>query len=229
MNATPLLSGRGLSKVYPMGAERVHALRGVDVDVYPGDFLALRGPSGSGKTTLINLLGLLDVPDEGTLRLEGRDTATLSENERADTRRDRFGFVFQSFNLIPVLTAAENVAYPMLLKVETPANMQARAIELLAAVGLAGKEHVRPDLLSGGQRQRVAIARALANQPAVIFADEPTASLDSRTADTILDLMKQLNKERGVAFVLSTHDPRVVERAARVIALHDGAIEPEAA
>ena len=212
-----------------MGAERVHALRGLDVDVYPGDFLALRGPSGSGKTTLINLLGLLDVPDQGTLRLEGRDTATLSENERADMRRDRFGFVFQSFNLIPVLTAAENVAYPMLLKAEQPADMQARAGELLAAVGLAGKEHVRPDLLSGGQRQRVAIARALANHPTVIFADEPTASLDSRTADTILDLMQQLNQERGVAFVLSTHDPRVVERAARVIALHDGAIEPEAA
>ena len=229
MNATPLLSGRGLTKEYPMGAERVHALCGVDIDVYPGDFLALRGPSGSGKTTLINLLGLLDVPDQGTLRLDGRDTATLSENERADTRRDRFGFVFQSFNLIPVLTAAENVAYPMLLKPEPPHDLQARAVELLAAVGLAGKEHVRPDLLSGGQRQRVAIARALANHPAVIFADEPTASLDSRTADTILDLMKQLNKERGVAFVLSTHDPRVVERAARVIALHDGAIEMEAA
>ena len=229
MNATTLLSGRGLTKDYPMGAERVHALRRVDVDVYPGDFLALRGPSGSGKTTLINLLGLLDVPDQGTLRLEGRDTATLSENERADTRRDRFGFVFQSFNLIPVLTAAENVAYPMLLKTKPPGEMQARAVELLAAVGLAGKEHVRPDLLSGGQRQRVAIARALANHPAVIFADEPTASLDSRTADTILDLMKQLNQERGVAFVLSTHDPRVVERAVRVIALHDGAIESGAA
>jgi len=229
MNATPLLSGRGLTKEYPMGAERVHALCGVDIDVYPGDFLALRGPSGSGKTTLINLLGLLDVPDSGTVRLDGRDTATLSENERADTRRDRFGFVFQSFNLIPVLTAAENVAYPMLLKPEPPHDLQARAVELLAAVGLAGKEHVRPDLLSGGQRQRVAIARALANHPAVIFADEPTASLDSRTADTILDLMKQLNKERGVAFVLSTHDPRVVERAARVIALHDGAIEMGAA
>ena len=228
MNATPLLSGRGLTKDYPMGAERVHALRGLDVDVYPGDILALRGPSGSGKTTLINLLGLLDVPDQGSLLLEGRDTATLSENERADTRRDRFGFVFQSFNLIPVLTAAENVAYPMLLKPQPPGDMQTRAIDLLAAVGLAGKEHVRPDLLSGGQRQRVAIARALANHPAVIFADEPTASLDSRTADTILDLMKQLNQERGVAFVLSTHDPRVVERAARVIALHDGAIEPEA-
>jgi putative ABC transport system ATP-binding protein len=247
MIVTPLLSGHGLTKEYPMGAERVHALQGVDVNVYPGDFLALRGPSGSGKTTLINLLGLLDVPDKGTLLLEGRDTVTLSENERADTRRDRFGFVFQSFNLIPVLTAAENVAYPMLLKPqprhpwraalasipsakpEPPGEMQARAGELLAAVGLAGKEHVRPDLLSGGQRQRVAIARAMANHPVVIFADEPTASLDSRTADSILDLMKQLNKERGMAFVLSTHDPRVVERAERVIALHDGTIEPGAA
>ncbi|KPK48368.1 MAG: hypothetical protein AMS22_15510 [Thiotrichales bacterium SG8_50] len=228
MNATPLLSGRGLTKEYPLGVERVHALRGVDVDVYPGDFLALRGPSGSGKTTLINLLGLLDVPDRGTLLLDGRNTATFSENERADTRRDRFGFVFQSFNLIPVLTASENVTYPMLLKPQPPGDMQSRAGELLAAVGLAGKEHVRPDLLSGGQRQRVAIARALANHPAVIFADEPTASLDSHTADTILDLMKQLNNERGVAFVLSTHDPRVVGRAERVIALHDGAIEPGA-
>jgi len=244
MNVTPLLSGRGLTKEYPMGAERVHALRDVDIDVYPGDFLALSGPSGSGKTTLINLLGLLDLPNQGTLLLEGRNTAALNENERADARRDRFGFVFQSFNLIPVLTATENVAYPMLLKplprrpwraalasiqpakTEPPGDMQSRASELLAAVGLAGKEHVRPDLLSGGQRQRVAIARALANQPAVIFADEPTASLDSRTADIILDLMKQLNQERGVAFVLSTHDPRVVERAARILTLHDGAIDP---
>jgi putative ABC transport system ATP-binding protein len=228
MNATPLLSGRGLSKQYPMGAERVAALRGVDVDIFPGDFLALRGPSGSGKTTLINLLGLLDTPDAGTLTLDGRDTMTLSENQRTDTRRDRFGFVFQTFNLIPVLTATENVAVPMLLKPAPPADMAQRAGELLAAVGLADKEGARPDLLSGGQRQRVAIARALANAPQVIFADEPTASLDSRTADTILDLMKQLNRERGVAFVLSTHDPRVVERAARVITLHDGTIEAAA-
>ncbi len=229
MNVIPVLSGRGLTREYPLGGERVRALRGVDIDVYPGDFLALRGPSGSGKTTLINLLGLLDVPDQGTLLLDGRDTATLSENARADTRRDRFGFVFQGFNLIPVLTAAENVAYPMLLKAEPRGDIQARAGELLSAVGLAGKEPVRPDLLSGGQRQRVAIARALANHPAIIFADEPTASLDSRTADTILDLMQQLNQERGVAFVLSTHDPRVVARAARIIALHDGTIEPETA
>jgi putative ABC transport system ATP-binding protein len=224
MNASPLLSGRGLSKRYPMGAQTVEALRGVDIDVFPGDFLALRGPSGSGKTTLINLLGLLDRADAGTLLLDGHDTATLSENARADTRRDRFGFVFQTFNLIPVLTAAENVSYPMLLKPEPPRNVNERARELLAAVGLTGKENVRPDLLSGGQRQRVAIARALANHAVVIFADEPTASLDSHTADTILELMHELNRTRDVAFVISTHDARVVERAERVITLHDGEI-----
>lgn len=229
MNASPLLSGRGLSKRYPMGAQTVEALRGVDIDVFPGDFLALRGPSGSGKTTLINLLGLLDRADAGTLLLDGHDTATLSENARADTRRDRFGFVFQTFNLIPVLTAAENVSYPMLLKPEPPPNVNERARELLAAVGLAGKENVRPDLLSGGQRQRVAIARALANHAVVIFADEPTASLDSHTADTILELMHELNRARGVAFVISTHDVRVVERAERVVTLHDGEIVTGAA
>lgn len=229
MNEPALLSARAVHKQYPMGAERVQAVRGVDVDVLPGDFLALRGPSGSGKTTLINLLGLLDVPDQGQLIIEGRDSSTLSDNERTDLRRDRYGFVFQTFNLIPVLSAAENVGYPMLLKAEPMASIEARAHELLAAVGLKGKEQVRPDLLSGGQRQRVAIARALANRPAVIFADEPTASLDSHTADSILDLMSQLNKERGVAFVISTHDPRVVERAARVITLHDGEIVREPA
>ena len=247
MNAIPLLSGRGLRKLYPMGAEPVQALRGVDVDIFAGDMLALRGPSGSGKTTLINLLGLLDWPDAGTLMLDGRDTADLSEDERADTRRDRFGFIFQTFNLIPVLTAAENVGYPMLLKPqshrpwraalastrsakpEQPAAMLGRARELLAAVGLQGKEDTRPDLLSGGQRQRVAIARALANHPAVIFADEPTANLDSHTADAILDLLQQLNRERAVAIVLSTHDPRVVARCTRVLTLHDGEIVPEQA
>lgn len=224
MSESTLLSARGLRKEYPMGAERIRALHDVEVNVFPGDFVALRGPSGSGKTTLINLLGLLDVPDQGQIFIEGRDSSTLSDNERTDLRRDRYGFVFQTFNLIPVLSAAENVGYPMLLKAKPRADIERRAHELLAAVGLKGKEHVRPDLLSGGQRQRVAIARALANQPVVIFADEPTASLDSHTADAILDLMGQLNKERGVAFVISTHDPRVVERAARVITLHDGAI-----
>ncbi|HCU53193.1 MAG TPA: hypothetical protein DIC36_02550 [Gammaproteobacteria bacterium] len=210
-----------------MGSEPVQALRGVDIDIFAGDLLALRGPSGSGKTTLINLLGLLDRPDSGTLLLDGRNTATLSEDERADTRRDRFGFIFQTFNLIPVLTAAENIGYPMLLNHVTRAEMMERARELLAAVGLAEKENTRPDLLSGGQRQRVAIARALANRPAVIFADEPTANLDSHTADAILDLLQRLNREQQVAVVISTHDPRVVERCTRVLTLHDGEIVTE--
>jgi len=229
MNATPLLSGRSLRKHYPMGTEPVQALRGVDIDIFAGDLLALRGPSGSGKTTLINLLGLLDRPDSGTLLLDGRDTATLSEDERADTRRDRFGFIFQTFNLIPVLTAAENVGYPMLLNHVAHQTMLERSRELLSAVGLAEKENTRPDLLSGGQRQRVAIARALANRPAVIFADEPTANLDSHTADSILDLLQRLNRDQQVAIVVSTHDPRVVDRCARVLTLHDGEIVTEQA
>jgi len=210
-----------------MGSEPVQALRGVDIDIQAGDLLAVRGPSGSGKSTLLNLLGLLDRPDGGTLALDGHDTATLSEDRRADTRRDRFGFIFQTFNLIPVLTAAENVGYPMLLLPQPPTDMLDRARELLAAVGLADKQNTRPDLLSGGQRQRVAIARALANRPAVIFADEPTASLDSHTADAILDLLQRLNRERQVAIVISTHDPRVVERCTRVLTLHDGEIVTE--
>ncbi len=207
-----------------MGSEPVQALRGVDTDIQPGDLLAVRGPSGSGKSTLINLLGLLDRPDGGTLALDGLDTATLNEDQRADTRRDRFGFIFQTFNLIPVLTAAENVGYPMLLTPQPPADMLDRACELLESVGLGDKQNTRPDLLSGGQRQRVAIARALANRPAVIFADEPTASLDSHTADAILDLLQRLNRERRMAIVVSTHDPRVVERCTRVLTLHDGEI-----
>ena len=224
-DASPLLSGRALTRDYRLGAETVRALRGVDIDISRADFVALKGPSGSGKTTLINLLGLLDRPDAGELLLEGINTQGLSENKRADVRRRHFGFVFQTFNLVPVLTAAENVAYPMTLDGRAGIAAMQRARELLAAVGLADKASTRPDLLSGGQRQRVAIARALANEPAVIFADEPTANLDSKTADVILDLMQTLNLERGVAFVFATHDPRVVGCARRVINLHDGRVE----
>ena len=221
----PLLSGRALTRNYRLGAETVCALRGVDIDIVKADFVALKGPSGSGKTTLINILGLLDSPDGGELLLDSMNTRGLSENGRADLRRRHFGFVFQTFNLVPVLSAAENVAYPMTLDGRAAEAAAHRAHELLTAVGLADKAAIRPDLLSGGQRQRVAIARALANDPTVIFADEPTASLDSKTADVILDLMDKLNRERNVAFVFATHDPRVVERARRVINLHDGRIE----
>jgi putative ABC transport system ATP-binding protein len=219
-----ILEGRGLARTYWLGATAVPALSSVDIAVHRGELLVLQGPSGSGKTTLINLLGLLDRPDAGSLDLDGVSVDTLDENDRADLRRDRFGFVFQTFNLVAVLTASENVEYPMMLAGVSRDARRQRAAELLARVGLSDKSDVRPDLLSGGQRQRVAIARALANEPEVILADEPTANLDSRTADDVLDLMSVINQERRVAFVLSSHDPRVVWRAQRVLTLVDGRI-----
>jgi len=212
-----------------MGQATVPAVRAVSLSIRASEFVALQGPSGSGKTTLLNLLGLLDTPDSGAVFLEGRHAESLSENERSDLRRDRFGFVFQTFNLIPVLTAEENVSYPMVLAAVPAEERRGRARELLEAVGLADKVGVRPDLLSGGQRQRVAIARALANRPAVVFADEPTANLDSRTAEGILDLMRTINESSGVAFLFATHDPRVVARARRIVRLHDGAVEADEA
>ncbi len=225
----PLVAAEGISKAYPLGAAKVPAVRGVTLSVGAGEFVALQGPSGSGKTTLLNLLGLLDRPDEGIVTVAGCDGESLSENARSDLRRDRFGFVFQTFNLIPVLTAEENVGYPMALAGVPAGERRRRARELLESVGLADKLAVRPDLLSGGQRQRVAIARALANRPALIFADEPTANLDSRTADEILDLMRHVRDSSGVSFLFATHDPRVVARARRVILLHDGRIDRDAA
>ena len=225
--ASPLLDARGLTRSYRLGAATVPAVAGVTLAIQAGEFVALQGPSGSGKTTLLNLLGLLDRPDSGSLAVDGRDAAGLSENDRADLRRDRFGFVFQTFNLIPVLSAQENVEYPMALARVGAPDRRSRARELLAAVGLAEKAAVRPDLLSGGQRQRVAIARALANGPAVVFADEPTANLDSHTAEEILDLMRGLCDSRRVAFLFATHDPRVVARARRVVSLHDGRVESD--
>ncbi|MGH9443198.1 MAG: ABC transporter ATP-binding protein [Thermoanaerobaculia bacterium] len=221
---TAVLAGTGLSKSYRLGRQLVPALRGLDVHVASGEFAAIEGPSGSGKTTLLNVLGLLDSPDSGTYRIDGEDTAPLSEPQRAAIRLGRFGFVFQTFNLIPVLSARENVEYPMALSGVPRARRRAAARDLLRDVGIEEKENVRPDLLSGGQRQRVAIARALANSPEIVFADEPTANLDSRTATEILDLMGRLNEEHGVAFLFATHDPRVVERARRILVLRDGEI-----
>ena len=220
----PILAGKGLAKSYRLGRQLVPALRGLDIDVFAGEFAAIEGPSGSGKTTLLNVLGLLDTPDSGTLRIDGEDTAPLPENRRSGIRLQRFGFVFQTFNLIPVLTARENVEYPMALSGVEKRRCRSAARDLLRSVGIAEKENVRPDLLSGGQRQRVAIARALANSPEIVFADEPTANLDSHTASDILDLMGRLNALNGVAFLFATHDPRVVARAKRVLVLRDGEI-----
>ncbi len=217
-----ILEGRGLVRNYRLGATVVPALRGVRLEIRRGEFLVLQGPSGSGKTTLMNLLGLLDRPDEGEMLLDGRGIEGLDENALADLRRDRIGFVFQTFNLVPVLTIAENVEYPLMLKGVPPIERRRRAHSLLARVGLAGREASRPDLLSGGERQRVAIARAVVNEPDVVLADEPTASLDTRTSDEILRLVDELNEERGVAFVVATHDPKVVAKARRVLTLQDG-------
>jgi putative ABC transport system ATP-binding protein len=223
----PRVMARAVSKSYRVGPTVVHAVRDVTLAIEAGEFAAIQGPSGSGKTTLLNLLGLLDSPDSGSVAVDGKDVGASTENDRSDLRRDRFGFVFQTFNLIPVLSAEENVAYPRILAGASAGQARQRARELLATVGLADKIAVRPDLLSGGQRQRVAIARALANRPAVIFADEPTANLDSATAEEILNLMRGVCDASGVAFLFATHDPRVVARARRVIALHDGRVESD--
>jgi len=221
---TIVLAGEGLCRTYRLGSTLVPALRGVDVEIQRGDFLVLQGPSGSGKSTLINLLGLLDCADAGRVLLDGQGVSAMSEEALADLRRDRIGFIFQNFNLIPVLTAAENVSYPMALKGLPDDEIRRRARELLEAVGLADRADARPDLLSGGERQRVAIARALANAPEVIFADEPTACLDTDTAAGVLDLMRTLNERNKTAFVIATHDPHVVARARRALTLQDGRI-----
>jgi len=226
--APPVLQGFGLARSYRLGRTTVAALAGIDIEVRRGEFLALRGPSGSGKTTLVNLLGLLDRPDDGRLLLDGQAVADLDDDALTDLRRDRFGFVFQAYSLIPVLTAEENVAWPLVLKGAPPARRRERARDLLARVGLQGKEGTRPDLLSGGERQRVALARALANEPEVILADEPTASLDSAAADGVLDLLRGLQRERRAALVLATHDERAAGRADRTVALHDGRLRADA-
>jgi putative ABC transport system ATP-binding protein len=218
----PILAGHGLVRTYRMGSGRVQALRGVDVAIGRGEFVVVQGPSGSGKTTLINVLGLLDRADAGEVHLDGRPVSGMNDDALADARRDRIGFVFQSFSLVPVFTAEENVAYPMTLKGVPGMESRSRARALLASVGLQDRAAVRPDLLSGGERQRVAIARALANGPEVVLADEPTANLDTETATGILDLMGDLNTGQRVSFVVATHDPRVAARARRILTLRDG-------
>jgi len=220
----PILEAKGLTKTYRLGSERVVGVTGATLALEAGAFAALAGPSGSGKTTLLNLLGLLDVPDSGTLLFEGRDVSGLPERERARLRREKLGFVFQAQQLVPVLSAEENVALALWIRGLPEDVCASRARAALAAVGLAGLENRRPDALSGGQRQRVAVARALVGEPLLILADEPTASVDSETATRLLDLFEELHRARGVAFLFSSHDPRVIERAERRIRLSDGRI-----
>jgi putative ABC transport system ATP-binding protein len=206
----------------------VHALRGIDLTIEAGAYVAVMGPSGSGKSTLLNILGLLDRPDAGTYWLEGRDVTTLGPEEQATIRSRRIGFVFQSFHLVPRLNAAENIELPMLLAGVPPAERTRRVARALEAYGLAQRAHHRPDQLSGGQRQRVAIARATVMQPAVILADEPTGNLDRATGEEVVHLLESLNAQ-GVTLVVVTHDPALGTRARRQIVMEDGAVVRDSA
>ena len=221
-----LLMLKGITKEYVLGAARVPALRGIDLTVEPGEFTVLMGPSGSGKSTLLNIIGCLDRPTSGTYALEGESIGERDFDALADVRNRKIGFIFQAFNLIPVLNVLENIEFPCLLgrRREPAPDLRRRVLGLAEAVGLASHLAHRPDELSGGQRQRVAIARALITAPDLVLADEPTANLDSVTSAQIVELMQRLNAERGTTFLFSTHDPRVTERARRVIRMEDGRI-----
>jgi len=211
-------------KTYQIGEVETHALNGVSLTFAEGEFTALVGPSGSGKTTMLQLMGCLDRPNSGAVKINDQDVTKLSKNKRADLRREKIGFIFQFFALIPVLTAYENVELPLLLNNVKAKERQERALGLLEAVGLADRAGHRPDQLSGGEQQRVAIARALASGPLLVLADEPTANLDTANGAQAMEIMQRLNQETGTAFIFATHDPRVISYAQRVIELQDGRV-----
>ena len=219
---TPVVALHAVVKSYRLGSHVIAALQGVDLSLPAGQLLALTGPSGSGKSTLLNLCGLIDTPDAGDIVLAGQRVNTLNEVQRTLLRRDALGFVFQNFNLVPVMTVAENVDYPLFIAGVPAPERRARVAAQLKAVGLQDHAQHRPDALSGGQRQRVAIARALVKRPQLVIADEPTASLDSHTAGQVLDLLRELGHAEGAAFVIATHDSRLSSRCDRVLTLQDG-------
>jgi len=219
-----ILEARGVTKVFRQGKLEVPALRGVDLEVREGEFLALVGPSGSGKTTFLNLAGALDAPTGGELVVLGRRIGDLSRRQRAELRLRSLGFVFQAYNLVPVLTARENVEFVLELQGVAPAARAERAGEVLAELGLADLADRRPSELSGGQQQRVAVARAVAARPRLVLADEPTANLDGENAEILMHLMREMRERHGMTFLFSTHDPRVVEHAVRVVTLVDGRV-----
>jgi len=220
-----VLEVENVHKVYSLGKTELEALKGVSFTIERGDFMSIVGPSGCGKTTLLNIIGCIDKPTSGKVLFEGNDVATYSDNQEADTRLSRMGFVFQSFNLIPVLSVSENVEFPLILRGVEKKKRRGRVKELVDAVGLSRYSAHKPDELSGGQRQRVAIARALVNEPELVIADEPTANLDSETGAMIVDLMGTLNQEQGVSFVFSTHNPEIMKYAHRIIHLKDGLVD----
>ncbi|HEY7724173.1 MAG TPA: ABC transporter ATP-binding protein [Anaeromyxobacteraceae bacterium] len=215
-----------VSRVYRLGKSEVHALRDVSLEIHKGEFLAVAGPSGSGKTTLLNLIGCVDTPTAGKVTVDGRDTSVLSERALTDLRLRSIGFIFQTFNLVPVLTVFQNVEFPLLLQGgQTRKERAARVLGLLEAVGLADHARHRPSELSGGQRQRVAVARALVGAPRLVLADEPTANLDSLTGGNIIDLMRDMNRRDGTTFLFSTHDQKVLSHASAVVRIVDGQLQ----
>jgi putative ABC transport system ATP-binding protein len=227
MSMTILMELKSVQRQFTLGQTRVNALRGVDLQICSGDFMAIWGPSGSGKSTLLNLLGLIDVPTEGTVCFDGQDVGTLNDNALSDCRNHKIGFVFQNFNLIPVLSALENVMLPLQVQGLASAQAAQYAMIWLKRVGLSEFSSFRPDCLSGGQRQRVAIARSLVTEPRLLIADEPTANLDSQTGREVIDLIHALNRETGTTCVFATHDPRLLARVPRHLHLLDGKINEE--
>jgi len=219
---------KGVSKCYAFGKQTLMALKDVTLCVLSGEFLALAGPSGSGKSTLLNMIGCIDTPTSGSIYIEGQNTSRHSPDQLADLRARKIGFIFQTFNLLPVLSAFENVEYPLLRFPMDKVQRRELVSRYLELVGVHEFARHRPNQLSGGQRQRVAIARALVTTPSIVLADEPTANLDHKTGESILQLMKRINEDIGTTFIFSTHDPRVMEMAGRVVRLHDGELVPQA-
>lgn len=218
---------RNLRKIYQLGETQVPALQGVNLDIQKGEFTALVGTSGSGKSTLLNMIGCLDQADEGVIQIDGIDVGHLSEKEKSILRNRKLGFIFQSFNLIPVLNVLENVEMPLIIQKEMSAEERIRRARIaIRDVGLEAYEKHLPDQLSGGQRQRVAIARCLVTEPSLILADEPTANLDSKTTHVIIDLLSELNRKKNVTFFFCTHDEKLINRVGRVVHISDGAIQP---
>jgi len=226
-STTPAVRTEAVWKTFPQAVEEVHAVRDVSLAIEPGEFTALAGPSGSGKTTLLNLIGGLTRSTRGRVFVAGQDLTTMSNRELAQLRLEKIGFVFQAYNLLPVLTAMENAEFPMLLQGIPPDDRRRRVRVLFEKTGLTGLEERRPGKLSGGQQQRVAVIRAVASKPALVLADEPTANLDSAASEALLDVMYELNQELGVTFVFATHDSRVMERSRRLVRMVDGAIDSD--
>jgi putative ABC transport system ATP-binding protein len=220
-----IIKVKDLEKIYQDNGVPVHAVRGINLDISKGEFLVIAGPSGSGKTTLLNMIGALDKPTKGNIYFEGEDITTKTKSELSSFRLRKLGFIFQAYNLIPVLTAIENIEFSMMLLGVPEKEREDKALKLMNELGIKDLAHKRPNEMSGGQQQRVAVARAIVNNPAIVLADEPTANLDSKTAGLLLDLMQKMNEEKNITFIFSSHDKQVMNRAKRLLILKDGLIE----